>query len=82
MLLGTWVAQSVECLTHGFGSGHYLMGHEIKTHVGLHAQQGVCLKIVSLCSSPPLFLSLFLKERKKSLKTQQQKYVMGIKTDK
>ena len=41
---GTWVAQLVKVLILGFGSGHDLMGHEIKPRIGLHTQQGVCLK--------------------------------------
>ena len=57
---GTWVAQSVECLNLGFGSGHNLTGHDIEPHVGLHTHRGVCLKILSLCPSPHL-LSLSLK---------------------
>ena len=28
--VGVWVAQSVKCLTLGFGSGHDLMGHGLK----------------------------------------------------
>ena len=35
-LLGAWVAQLVECLTLGFGSGHDLMVHEIGSRSGLH----------------------------------------------
>ena len=34
---GTWVAQSVKCLTLGFGSGHDLAVHEFKSHIGLCA---------------------------------------------
>ena len=49
---GTWVAQSVKCLTLGFGSGHDLMGQEIKPHIKLPAQQGVCL-IFSPSAPPP-----------------------------
>ena len=32
---GTWVAQSVKCLTLDFGSGHDLTVHEIKPCIGL-----------------------------------------------
>ena len=32
---GTWVAQSVECLTLDSNSVHDLTDHEIKPHVGL-----------------------------------------------
>ena len=31
---GTWVAQSVKCLTLDSGSGHILMVFEFKSHVG------------------------------------------------
>ena len=31
-----WVAQAVECLTLGFGSGHDLMGCGIKPRVRFH----------------------------------------------
>ena len=34
---GTWVAQSVGCLTLDFGSGHDLMVHEFELLVGLCA---------------------------------------------
>jgi len=44
---GTWVAQLVKCPTLDFGSGHG-QGPGIKHHVGLHAQQGVCVGIFSL----------------------------------
>ena len=53
----TWVAQSVQCLPLGFGSGHGsrdLTGPEIQPCIRLHTQQGVCLKILSLCPIPYL----------------------------
>ena len=46
---GTWVAQLVKQLILGFGSG--LMGHEMEPCPRLCIQQGVCLKIFSLCLS-------------------------------
>ena len=49
---GPWVVQLVKGLTPGFHSGHHLMGPEITSCVGLCTQWGVCLKILSLCSSP------------------------------
>ena len=49
---GPWVAQSVKCPTLGFGSGPNLMGCEILLHVGLCANLGVSLKILSLRSPP------------------------------
>jgi len=52
------VAQSVEPPTLGFGSGHDLMGHEIKPGIRLHAQSGVCLKILSFYPSYERALSL------------------------
>ena len=47
---GTWVAQSMECLTLGLGSGHDLrvMG----------SQRGVCYSL-SLCPSSPHVHTLF-----------------------
>ena len=45
------MAWLVECLTLGFGSGHDLMGHEIKPRIRLLAQQGVSLRF---SPSPPL----------------------------
>ena len=47
---GTWVAQSVECLTLGFGSDLDIMGHEIELCIGLYAGHGPCLRF-SLCLS-------------------------------
>lgn len=47
------MAQSVECLTLGFGLGHYLLGHGIEPCLRLRAQQGVCLKILSPSAPPP-----------------------------
>ena len=32
---GTWVAQSIKCLTLGFSSGHDLTVHKIEPHIGL-----------------------------------------------
>ena len=32
---GTWVAQSVKCLTLGFSSGHDLRVRELEPHIGL-----------------------------------------------
>ena len=49
---GTGMAQSVEHPALGFGSRHELVALEIQAHVWLHAQWGVCLKILSLCPSP------------------------------
>ena len=48
---GSWMAESVEHLTLGLDSGHDLMGCKTEPHVRLLAQQGVCLKILSLCPS-------------------------------
>ena len=45
------MAQSVNCPTLDFGSGHDLMVHEIDPHVGLHAGRGACLGF-SLSPSP------------------------------
>lgn len=45
---GSWVAQIIEQLTLGFGSGHDLrLDHQVR----LHTQQGVCLRF-SLGPSP------------------------------
>ena len=49
------MAQLVEQLTLDFGSGHGLMGHGIKLHIGLCAQQGG-LEILSPSAPPPLTL--------------------------
>ena len=40
MSLGTWVAQSVKCLTLDFSSGHDLTIHEINPHSRLCADSG------------------------------------------
>jgi len=69
---GTWVIESVKHPTLGFSSGHGLMSHdlmglEIEPCVRLHTQQGVCMKILSLCSSPHS-LSLPLSKINKPLK--------------
>ena len=47
-LWGTWVAQSVKCLTLDFGSD--FMGREIKPHIWLHAGHGTYLRF--FLSSP------------------------------
>jgi len=48
---GTWVAQSVKCLTRDYSSGHDLRGRETEPRIGLHTQQGVCLRFSP--SAPP-----------------------------
>ena len=70
---GACVVQSVEWPALCFGSGHDLMGHDLMGHemepawiIELHAQQGVCLKILSLSVS--LSLSLCVCQINKSLK--------------
>ena len=63
---GTWVAQLVERPTLGFGLGQDLVYCEMEPHVGLCTQQGVCLKILSLCSDPHC-LSHFISKINKSL---------------
>ena len=56
--MGTWVAQSVKCLTLGFGSGCDLRVLRSSPTAGLHAQGGVCLAF-SVCAPPaPTTLSL------------------------
>ena len=61
---GAWVAQSVKHPTLGFGSGHNLMGSEMKLHVRLCTQWGLYLKILSLCPSPHLYSFSFSKIKK------------------
>ena len=51
---GAWVAQSVECLTLDFGSGHDLMVHEIEPLVKLMLTAWRLLGIISLLLSLPL----------------------------
>lgn len=50
---GAWVAQLVEHPTLDLGSGHALMGGGIEPSIRLHAQWGLCLKILSSSSSAP-----------------------------
>ena len=55
------MAQSVEHLTLGFGSGHDLAAHEFEPHMGLRADSaGPASDSLSpsLSASPPLALSL------------------------
>ena len=58
-MAGTWVAQLVEILTLGFGSGHDLMVGELETHIGLCADRvepawdSLSLSL-SLSAPPPL----------------------------
>ena len=51
---GAWVAQSVKHLTLGFSSGHDLMVHGIKPHIGLYEEVWIPLGILSLPLSLPL----------------------------
>ena len=60
---GTWVAQSVECLTLGFGSGHDLRVREFKPHVGLCTDSAEPAWD-SLSLSAPLLIMLSLSENK------------------
>ena len=57
---GTWVAQSVECPTLDFGSGHDLAVREFEPLIGLHAG-GVepAWDSLSLSLSAPPLLALF-----------------------
>ena len=56
-----WVDLSVEYPTLSFDSGHYLMVHEFKPHVGLHTDSAEpAWDILSLSLSPSLPLSLSL----------------------
>ena len=57
----TWVAQSVGHPTLDFSSGHDLGDHEIEPDIGLHAQKGVCLGILSLSAPSPYSHALTLK---------------------
>ena len=59
-LRGAWVAQSVERLTLGFGSGHDFTVCGIDPHIGLHAEHGVCLGSSLSLSLCPLPFSLSL----------------------
>ena len=61
----TWVAQLVEHLTLGFGSGHDLTVHEIEPHVRLCQQRGACRGSLSAPPSPSLFLPLSLSKMNK-----------------
>ena len=55
---GTWVAQSVECPTPDFGSGHDLMVHEIQPFVRLCADSAEAVwDSLSLPNSRTLSLS-------------------------
>ena len=54
---GAWVSQSAKHLTLDFDSGHELMVHKLKPHIGLCADSGACLGL-SLSAPPLLFLSL------------------------
>ena len=74
---GTWVAQAVEHLTHGFCSGHHL-GCGIECHVRLYAQQGVCLSFSLPLPLPLPLLSLAInkifkpkRKRKKDRETDR-----------
>ena len=53
---GTWVAQSVECLTLGSGSGRDLAVCTFEPRIGLCADSADLLRILSL--SPPFSLHL------------------------
>ena len=47
------MAQSVNCLTLDFSSGHDLVVREIEPHVGLYADSTSLLGILSLALSAP-----------------------------
>ena len=47
------MAQLVKRPNLDFGSGHVLMGHKIKPFIWLHAEQGICLTILSLSALHP-----------------------------
>ena len=67
MLWGAWVAQSVECLTLDFSSGHDLMVGEFKAHIRLctdSAEPAWDSLSPSLSAPPLLALSLSLKIHK------------------
>ena len=70
--LGAWVAQSVKCLTLGFGSGLDLVVHEFKSLMGLCTVVWRLLGILSLsfslCPSLAHGRSLSLKINKYILK--------------
>ena len=62
---GAWVAQSVECLTLGFSSGHDLTVSEFEPHVGLCADRSEpAWDSLSLPLSLPLPRSLSLSQNK------------------
>ena len=64
---GTWVAQSVKCVTLDFGSGHDLTVSEFEPRFGLHTDSGEhawdSLSLF-LCPSPACALSLSLSKKK------------------
>ena len=72
--MGAWEAQSVECLTFDFGSGHDLMA--VGSSLALGSMLGVDPAWASLSPSAFLYtlvLFLPLKKRKKKRKKEREK---------
>ena len=61
---GTWVAQSVKCLSLDFGSGHDFMVHDIEPQDGLCVDSGgACLRFSLPLSLPSPTHSLSLSNK-------------------